>query len=107
MTNYSCLSQQRDGVYVVTVLSTSPPMYDPYHRSPKCHGLYRADLGHIIVNQEASLWGFLGNTPVVSLQIFWLYKDKIDLVWKNTEKDLSESEKNCCIFPCIYNSVTK
>jgi hypothetical protein len=44
-TNYSYLRRQGDGMYVVTVLSTPPQMYDLCHRGPKCHGLYRAVCG--------------------------------------------------------------
>jgi len=42
-------------MYVVTVLSTLPQMYDPCHRSPKCHGLYRAVCGLVSANKESSI----------------------------------------------------
>jgi len=42
-------------MYVVTVLSTPPQMYDPCHRNSKCHGLYRAVCGLVSVNKESSI----------------------------------------------------
>jgi hypothetical protein len=45
----------RRGIYVVTVLSTPPQMYDPCHSSSKCHGLYRAVCGLVSVNKVPSI----------------------------------------------------